>query len=161
MHMLLSVRGSVRVRQDSTNLGSHSLKKGAKEIIVKSGVWVYGDFRERLTRQHHECFSSSLPSDRRVVQNRGVYSSKEVVGHDKYPESLTSRRMMDVSVFHGRTDFRLTTGRQGNSGTSNGSRIFRANHAVIMNEIRCILRVIRQGIDFQRLTEDVRKLQAD
>jgi hypothetical protein len=31
---------------------------------------------------------------------------------------------------------------------------------MIMNEVRCILQVFRQGIDVQRLTEDVRKLRA-
>jgi hypothetical protein len=57
------------VRRDSNNFGSHPPKQGAEEFVVKSGVWVDGDLCERLTRQHHECFSSSLPSDGRVVDN--------------------------------------------------------------------------------------------
>jgi division protein CdvB (Snf7/Vps24/ESCRT-III family) len=67
---------------------------------------------------------------------------------------------MDVSVIHGRTHSRLVNRRQGNSWTRNGSRRFHANHAMIMNEIRCILQVFRQGIDVQRLMEDVSKLRA-
>jgi hypothetical protein len=67
---------------------------------------------------------------------------------------------MDVSVINGRTHSRLVNRRQGNSGTRNGSRRFHENHAMVMNEIRCILQVFRQGINVQRLTEDVRKLRA-
>jgi hypothetical protein len=67
---------------------------------------------------------------------------------------------MDVSVIHGRTHSRLVNRRQGNSGTRNGSRRVHANHAMIMNEVRCILQVLRQGIDVQRLTRDVDKLRA-
>jgi division protein CdvB (Snf7/Vps24/ESCRT-III family) len=67
---------------------------------------------------------------------------------------------MDVSVIHGRALSRLVNRRQGNSGTRNGSRRFHANHAMIMNEIRSILQVFRQGINVQRLTEDVSKLRA-
>jgi hypothetical protein len=89
-----------------------------------------------------------------------AYARPEVVGHDQYPESLTARRMMNVSVIHGRTHSRLVNRRQGNSGTRNGSIVIRANQAVIMNEIRWILQVFRQGIDVQRLTEDVSKLRA-
>jgi hypothetical protein len=62
---------------------------------------------------------------------------------------------MDFSVIHERTHSRLMNRRQGNSGTRNGSRRFYANHAMIMNEVRCILQVFRQGIDVQCLTEDV------
>jgi hypothetical protein len=62
---------------------------------------------------------------------------------------------MDVSGIHGRTHSRLVNRRQCNSGTRNGSRRFHANHAMIMNEIRSILGVFRQGIDVQRLKEDV------
>jgi hypothetical protein len=67
---------------------------------------------------------------------------------------------MDVSVIHGRTDSRLVNRRQGNSKKRNASRRFHANHAMIMNEIRCILQAFRQVIDVQRLTEDVSKLRA-
>jgi hypothetical protein len=67
---------------------------------------------------------------------------------------------MNVSVIYGRTHSRLENGRQGSSGTRNGSRRFDTNHAVIMNEIRCMLQVLRQGMDVQRLTEDVGKLRA-
>jgi hypothetical protein len=66
---------------------------------------------------------------------------------------------MDVSVIHGCTHSRLVNRRQGNSRTRNGARIFHANNAIIMNEVRCILQVFRQGIDVQHLTEDVRKLR--
>jgi hypothetical protein len=48
----------------------------------------------------------------------------------------------------------------GKPGTRNGSRRSVANHGMIMNEVRCILQVFRQGIDVQRLTEDVGKLRA-
>jgi hypothetical protein len=65
---------------------------------------------------------------------------------------------MDVSVIHGRAHSRLVNRLQGNSGTRNGSRILNANHVMIMNEIRSIIQVFRQGIDVQRLTEDVRNL---
>jgi hypothetical protein len=68
---------------------------------------------------------------------------------------------MDVSIIHGRSHSRLVNGRQGNSGTRNGSTRFHANHAVIMKEVRCILQVLRQGIDVQRLIKDVGKLQAN
>jgi hypothetical protein len=67
---------------------------------------------------------------------------------------------MDVSVINGCTHSRLVNRRQGNSGTRNGSRRFHTNHAMIMNEVRCILQVFRQGIDVQRLKEDVGKLRA-
>jgi hypothetical protein len=67
---------------------------------------------------------------------------------------------MYISVIYGRTHSRLVNGRQDNLGTRNGSRIFHANHAVIMNEVRCILQVFRQGVDGQRLTEDAIKLRA-
>jgi hypothetical protein len=67
---------------------------------------------------------------------------------------------MDVPVIHGRTHSRLVNRRQDNSGTWNGPRRFYANHAMTMNEIRSILQVFRQGIDVQRLTEDVIKLRA-
>jgi hypothetical protein len=67
---------------------------------------------------------------------------------------------MYVSVIHGRTHSRLVNTRQGNSGTRNGSRSFNANHAMILNEIRSILEVYRQGIDVQCLTEDVSELRA-
>jgi hypothetical protein len=67
---------------------------------------------------------------------------------------------MDGSIIHGRTHSMLVNRRQGNSGTRNGSRGFNANHAIIMNKIRCILQVFRQGIDVQRLTEDVSELLA-
>jgi hypothetical protein len=46
---------------------------------------------------------------------------------------------MNVSVIHGRAHSRLVNRRLGNSETRNGSRIFHANHAMIMNEIRSIL----------------------
>jgi hypothetical protein len=44
-------------------------------------------------------------------------------------------------IIHGRTHSRLVIRRQGNSGTRNGPRVFHANHAMIMNEVRCILKV--------------------
>jgi hypothetical protein len=65
------VQGLVRVRRDSTNFGSHPPKQGAEEFVVKQGVWVDVNLRERLTGQHHECCSSSLLSDGRAVHNRG------------------------------------------------------------------------------------------
>jgi hypothetical protein len=159
MHRLLRVRGPVSVRLDSTNFGSHPPKQGAEEIVVKPSVWVDGDLCERLSRYYHECFSSSLFSDGRVVHNRCVYSSRKVVGHDQYHESFSARWMMDVSVIHRRTHSRMMNRRQGNSRTRNGSIRFHANHAMIMKEIRSILQVFWQGIDVQRLTEDVRKLR--
>jgi hypothetical protein len=67
---------------------------------------------------------------------------------------------MNVSVIHGRSHFRLVNGSQGNSGMRNGSRIFHANHAVIMNEVRCILQVVQQIVEVQRLTNYVGKLRA-
>jgi hypothetical protein len=67
---------------------------------------------------------------------------------------------MNVSVIYGRTHSRMVNRRQANSGTRNRSRIFHANNTVIMNEVRCIQQVFRQGIDVQHLTGDVSKLRA-
>jgi hypothetical protein len=67
---------------------------------------------------------------------------------------------MYVSVIHGRTLSRLVKRRQDKSRTRDGSRRFYTNHAMIINEIRCIIEVFRKGIDIQRLTEDVGKLRA-
>jgi hypothetical protein len=50
MHRLLRVRKLVCVRRDSTNFGSHPPKQGAEELVVKSDVWIDGDFRKRLAR---------------------------------------------------------------------------------------------------------------
>jgi hypothetical protein len=104
MHRIFCVRGPVSVRRDSANFCFHPSKQGTDELVVKSGVWVDGDPRKILTRQHHECFRSSLPSDGRVVHNKYVYSSRvyilyssrvyilyssrKVIGHEKYPEAL-------------------------------------------------------------------------
>jgi hypothetical protein len=137
MHRFLRVRGPVSVRRDSTNFGYHPPKQVRKNLLsnrVSGSMVTFAN-----VSKDHECFSNSLPSDGRVVHNRCVYSSRKVVGHDQYPESFTARRMMDVSVIHGRAHSRLVNRRQGNSGMRNGSRRFHANHAMIMNEIRSIL----------------------
>jgi hypothetical protein len=67
---------------------------------------------------------------------------------------------MNVPVINGLTHARLVNRRQGNLGTRNGSRRFHANHAMIMDEVRGILQVFRQGIEVSCLTKDVGKLLA-
>jgi hypothetical protein len=149
------VRDPVSVRRDCASFSSHPPKQVAEELVVKPGVWVYDDLRERLKRHNHEYFSTSLPSDGRTVHNKALHSSREVVGHDKYSVSLSARRMMSVSVIYGRT---LQAGERMAGKLEDEERVekfFHANHAVIMNEICCILQVFRQGIDVKRLTKDV------